>query len=96
MFIQAKLIRRLALNHGLNNRLSNNLAHIVNFSSHNFFSFSCSLEEVKIPRARKGPFVQLSPKGLLTFCLHDPSQMDLFRLYILFSQYRSCDDTQEI
>ena len=23
-------------------------------------------------------------------------QWDLFRLYILFSQYRSCDDTQEI
>ena len=23
-------------------------------------------------------------------------QIDLFRLYILFSQYRSCDDTQEI
>ena len=22
--------------------------------------------------------------------------IDLFRLYILFSQYRSCDDTQEI
>ena len=23
-------------------------------------------------------------------------RIDLFRLYILFSQYRSCDDTQEI
>ena len=25
-----------------------------------------------------------------------PPTIDLFRLYILFSQYRSCDDTQEI
>ena len=25
-----------------------------------------------------------------------PRAIDLFRLYILFSQYRSCDDTQEI
>ena len=24
------------------------------------------------------------------------ASIDLFRLYILFSQYRSCDDTQEI
>ena len=24
------------------------------------------------------------------------TRIDLFRLYILFSQYRSCDDTQEI
>ena len=29
-----------------------------------------------------------------TFC--HASLIDLFRLYILFSQYRSCDDTQEI
>ena len=24
------------------------------------------------------------------------TEIDLFRFYILFSQYRSCDDTQEI
>ena len=29
-------------------------------------------------------------------CLTPPNAIDLFRLYILFSQYRSCDDTQEI
>ena len=32
------------------------------------------------------------------FTVNEANQdtIDLFRLYILFSQYRSCDDTQEI
>ena len=42
-----------------------------------FLSFSCSLYEVKIPSARTGSFVQFSPNGLLTLCLHDPSQIAL-------------------
>ena len=34
--------------------------------------------------------------GLALAYIHKPTEIDLFRLYILFSQYRSCDDTQEI
>ena len=40
-----------------------------------FLSFSCSLYEVKIPSAHTGSFVQFSPNGLLTLCLHDPTKL---------------------
>ena len=65
------------------------LVHILNFSYYNFnliiFEFLAAILE----------------KGLL---INEPTRItessstliDLFRLYILFSQYRSCDDTQEI
>ena len=39
---------------------------------------------------------QTSLFGVVSFVSNSLMGIDLFRLYILFSQYRSCDDTQEI
>ena len=78
MFIQAKLIRRLTFNHGFKlTGFRTTRPRLSIFLATFFLSFSCSLGEVKIPRARTGSFVHLSPKGLLTFCLNDPSQIVL-------------------
>ena len=40
---------------------------------------------------------KLTVDGNVSYSTGDvTATIDLFRLYILFSQYRSCDDTQEI
>ena len=48
-----------------------------------------------VERRNKKYALFVLPKQLIAF-LENHETIDLFRSYILFSQYRSCDDTQEI